>query len=96
MRAIWKLVVASALCLALACEQAAAEDIAALERKAADGDVAALFALGDMYERGDGVAHDMAMAAAYMQLSAEHGSGAAQYRLGLVQAIGLGVDANVT
>jgi len=38
----------------------------------------------------------MAMAAAYMQLAAEHGSGAAQYRLGLVQAVGLGVDANVT
>ena len=71
-------------------------DIAALERKAADGDGTALFALGDMYERGDGVAHDMAMAAAYMQLAAEHGSAAAQYRLGLVQAVGLGVEANVT
>lgn len=95
-RTIWKLAVASALWLAPACLQAASEDIAALERKAAGGDAAALFALGDMYERGDGVAHDMAMAAAYMQLAAEHGSAAAQYRLGLVQAVGLGVDANVT
>jgi hypothetical protein len=76
--------------------QAASGDIATLEQKAAGGDAAALFALGDMYERGDGVAHDMAMAAAYMQLAAEHGSGAAQYRLGLVQAVGLGVNVNVT
>jgi len=74
----------------------AAGDIAALEQKAAEGDAAALFALGDRYERGDGVAHDMAMAASYMQLAAEHGSTAAQYRLGLVQAAGLGVQANVT
>jgi TPR repeat protein len=96
MRAIWRLAVAGALWLAPACLQAAAEDMAALEQKAAGGDAAALFALGDMYERGDGVAHDMAMAAAYMRLAAEHGSGAAQYRLGLVQAVGLGVDANVT
>ena len=96
MRAIWTLAVASALLLAPACLQAASGDIATLEQKAAGGEAAALFALGDMYERGDGVAHDMTMAAAYMQLAAEHGSGAAQYRLGLVQAVGLGVDANVT
>jgi len=95
-RTIWKLAVASALWLTPTCLQAASEDVAALERKAADGDGTALFALGDMYERGDGVAHDMAMAAAYMQLAAEHGSAAAQYRLGLAQAVGLGVDANVT
>jgi hypothetical protein len=82
--------------LAPACLQAASEDVAALERKAASGDATALFALGDMYERGDGVAHDMAMAAAYMQIAAQHGSPAAQYRLGLVQAVGLGVEANVT
>lgn len=73
----------------------AAEDIAVLEQKAADGEAAALFALGDVYERGEGVAHDMTMAAAYMQLAAEHGSAAAQYRLGLVQAVGVGVEANV-
>lgn len=96
MRAIWTLAVASALWLAPVCLQAAAEDVAALEQKAAGGDAAALFTLGDMYERGDGVAHDMAMAAAYMQLAAQHGSSAAQYRLGLVQAVGLGIDANVT
>ena len=65
--------VASALWLAPVCLQAAAEDVAALEQKAAGGDAAALFTLGDMYERGDGVAHDMAMAAAYMQLAAQHG-----------------------
>ena len=54
------------------------------------GDAAALFALGDSYERGDGVVHDMAMAASYMQLAAERGWAAAQYRLGLVRAVGLG------
>ncbi len=96
MRAIWKWTVAGALWLAPTCLQAASEDFADLERKAAGGDAAALFALGDMYERGDGVAHDMAMAAAYMRLAAEHGSAVAQYRLGLVQAVGLGVEANVT
>jgi hypothetical protein len=96
MRTIWTLAVASALLLAPACLQAASGDIAALEQKAAGGDAAALFALGDAYERGDGVPHDMTLAAAYMQLAAERGSGAAQYRLGLVQAVGLGVDANVT
>jgi hypothetical protein len=95
MRAIWKWVVASALWLAPTCVQAA-EDVAVLERKATGGDTAALLALGDMYERGDGVAHDMTMAAAYMRLAAEHGSAAAQYRLGLVQAVGLGVEANMT
>jgi hypothetical protein len=74
----------------------AAEDVAVLEQKAAGGDTAALFALGDIYERGDGVAHDMTVAAAYLRLAAERGSVAAQYRLGLVQAVGLGVEANVT
>ena len=95
-RAIWTWVVAGALWLTPTCLQAAAHDIAALEQKAAGGDAAALFALGDRYERGDGVVHDMAMAASYMQLAAERGSAAAQYRLGLVQAVGLGVQANVT
>jgi len=95
MRAIWKWAVASALWLTPTCLQAA-EDVAALEQKAADGEAAALFALGDMYERGDRVAHDMTVAAAYMQLAAEHGSAAAQYRFGLVQVVGLGVEANLT
>jgi eukaryotic-like serine/threonine-protein kinase len=94
-RSIWTWAVAGALWLTPTCLHAAG-DIAALEQKAAEGDAAALFALGDRYERGDGVAHDMAMAASYMQLAAEHGSTAAQYRLGLVQAAGLGVQANVT
>jgi hypothetical protein len=96
MRAIWTFAVAGALWLMPACLQAASEDVAALERKAAEGDAVALFALGDRYERGDGVAHDMTMAASYMQLAAEHGSTAAQYRLGLGQLAGLGVQTNVT
>ena len=96
MQAIWKWVVVSTLWLSPTCLQAASEDFADLERKAASGDAAALFALGDMYERGDSLTHDMTVAVAYMRLAAEHGSAMAQYRLGLVQAVGLGVEANVT
>ena len=94
-RAIWTGAVAGALWLMPTCLPAAAQNITALEEKAAGGDAAALFALGDSYERGDGVVHDMAMAASYMQLAAERGWAAAQYRLGLVRAVGLGVQANV-
>lgn len=88
----WTVVLA--LCLVSA--PAASQDIAALESKAAGGDAAALFALGDRYERGDEVGHDMELAAAYMQLAAERGHAAAQYRLGLFQAAGLGSEANLT
>ena len=88
--------VAIVLGLAPACLHAASADIAGLETKAAAGDAAALFALGDLYERGDGIAHDMAMAAAYMRLAAERGYAAAQYRLGLAEATGLGAAADVT
>jgi Sel1 repeat len=95
-RPIWTWAVAIVLGMAPACPHAASEDIAGLERRAAEGDAAALFALGDRYERGEGVGHDMAMAAAYMRLAAEHGHPPAQYRLGLVEAVGLGVEANLT
>jgi hypothetical protein len=88
--------VAVVLGLAPACLHAASEDVAALERKAAAGDAGALFALGDRYERGDGVAHDMAMAAAFLRLAAERGHGPAQYRIGLADATGLGGAADVT
>ena len=87
--------VAIVLGLAPACLHAAT-DIAGLERQAAAGDAAALFALGDLYERGDGVGHDMTIAAAYLRLAAERGHATAQYRLGLVQAAGLGGPADVT
>src|SRR5262249_36580132 len=90
-----KSALAGALWLVPTCLQAG-EDIAPLERKAADGDAAALFALGDMYERGDGVTHDLVMATAYMRLAAERGYAAAQYRLGLSEAAGLGIAANLT
>lgn len=85
------------LCLVLAAVPAAAspEEIAALEGQARSGDAAALFALGDRYERGDEVDHDLALAAAYLRLAAERGLGAAQYRLGLMQAGGLGVEVDL-
>jgi len=88
--------VAIGLGLAPVCLHAESADIPALERQAAAGDAAALFALGDRYERGEGVAHDMAMAAAYMRLAAERGHAPAQYRLGLAEAAGLGGAADVT
>lgn len=88
--------VAVVLGLAPAGLHAASEDVAGLERKAAGGDAAALFALGDLYERGEGVGHDMAMAAAYLRLAAERGHAVAQYRIGLVDAAGLGTEANLT
>jgi hypothetical protein len=95
-RAIGTWVVAVVLGLAPAGLHAASEDVAGLERKAAGGDAAALFALGDLYERGEGVGHDMALAAAYLRLAAEHGHVLAQYRIGLVDAAGLGAEANLT
>jgi hypothetical protein len=88
--------VAIMLGLAPAGLHAAAKDVPGLERKAAAGEAAALFALGDLYERGDGVGHDMMMAAAYMRLAAERGYAPAQYRLGLVESAGLGTAANLT
>jgi hypothetical protein len=95
-RAIGTWAVAIVLGLSPACLHAQSEEIAALEVKAAGGDAASLFALGDRYERGDGVGHDMAMATAYMRLAAEHGNVPAQYRIGLVEAAGLGGEANLT
>src|SRR5262245_63667293 len=93
---MWTWAVAIVLGLIPACLHAASDDIAALERKAAAGEAAALFALGDLYERGEGVGHDMATAAAYMRLAAERGLAPAQYRLGLAEATGLGAAANIT
>jgi len=95
-RAIGTWVVAVVLGLAPVGLHAASEDVAGLERKAAGGDAAALFALGDLYERGEGVGHDMALAAAYLRLAAEHGHALAQYRIGLVDAAGLGGEADLT
>jgi hypothetical protein len=96
MREIGTWAVAIVLGLAPACLHAASEDVAVLERKAAEGEAAALFALGDLYERGDGIAHDMAMAAAYLRLAAERGHAPAQYRIGLLDSVGLGGAADVT
>ena len=71
--------------------EAASQDLQALERAAEGGDAEALFRLGDMHERADGVEHSVVLAAAYMRLAAERGSALAQYRLGLYHAAGLGL-----
>jgi hypothetical protein len=70
---------------------AAESEIEALRRAAAEGDAGALFSLADRHERGDGLEHDLAAAAAYLRLAAERGHPEAQYRLGLLYAGGVGL-----
>ena len=67
-------------------------DTKALTQAAQEGDADALFRLGDRYETGRGVEHDLAVAAAYMRLAALRGQIEARYRLGLDYAGGLGVE----
>lgn len=88
-RAIGRAAVATWLLVAA---PAWADDIDDLKAAAGRGDAAALFALADRYERGDGLPHDLARAADYLRLAAERGHGPAQLRLGLAYAAGLGVE----
>lgn len=90
-RVVWNAaVVAAGLALSLGLN-AAADEIDDLKAAAGRGEAAALFELGDRYERGDALPHDLTRSAAYMRLAAERGHGPAQYRLGLAYASGLGV-----
>ncbi len=88
---------ALALCVLapLTVRAAADEAVETLRRAAAAGDAAALYSLGDRYERADGLEFDLAMAAAHMRLAAERGYAPAQYRLGLFYAGGVGVPENL-
>jgi hypothetical protein len=70
---------------------AAAGDLEVLEQRAATGDAEALFALADRYERGDQLEQDLVVAAQLLQAAAERGHAGAQYRLGLMQAAGVGI-----
>jgi hypothetical protein len=82
----------AALVLGLGSSRAAADELDDLKAAAGRGEPQSLFDLGDRYERGDGLGHDLSRAAAYMRLAAERGLALAQYRLGLFYAAGLGVD----
>jgi hypothetical protein len=67
-------------------------DVPALEQRAATGDAEALFQLADLYERGDQIEQDLEIAAQLLQAAAQRGHAGAQYRLGLMQASGVGID----
>ena len=65
------------------------------EKKAAGGDVPALYSLGLMYEQGYGVAQDKYQAALCYRQAAEKGQVQAQYRLGYLYYHGQGVPRNL-
>lgn len=70
-------------------------DLAHDRAAAAAGDPTALVRLAERYEMGDGVPFDLAAAQSLLELAAERGDAAAQYRLGLLQAGGLAPDADL-
>ena len=65
------------------------------KKKAAGGDVPALYSLGLMYEQGYGVAQDKYQAALCYRKAAEKGHVQAQYRLGYLYYHGQGVPRNL-
>lgn len=74
---------------------ACAYDLDQLRQAASEGEPAALFRLGDLHERGEGVPRDLKRAFRYTRLAAERGHAEAQYRLGLYLATGLGDQADL-
>lgn len=68
--------------------------LAAWLPSAEQGDVEAQVIVGEIYERGLGVAPDFVAAARWYRLAAEAGSTRAQVNLGHLYEMGLGVDAN--
>ena len=65
------------------------------EKKAARGNVPALYTLGLMYEQGYGVTQDKSRAASCYRKAAEKGHVQAQYRLGYLYYHGQGVPRNL-
>jgi TPR repeat protein len=65
--------------------------IPALKEQAASGDAKAQFALGDLYEDGNGVPQDYAQAAAWYRKAADQGYAVAQLDLGVLYEHGNGV-----
>lgn len=64
------------------------------EFRAAEDEPKALYMIGVMYEKGEGVKSDYAEAAKWYQNAAEKGNASAQYRLGRLYERGLGVEQN--
>lgn len=64
------------------------------EFKALEEDAKALYMIGVIYEKGQGVAIDNAEAAQWYRKAADKGNPAAQYRLGRLYERGLGVEQN--
>jgi hypothetical protein len=64
------------------------------EFKNVDDDTKALYMIGVIYEKGQGVAIDHAEAAQWYRKAADKGYSAAQYRLGRYYERGLGVEQN--
>ena len=64
------------------------------EFKAVEEDARALYMIGVMHEKGDGVTTDLAAAASWFRKAADKGNASAQYRLGRLYERGLGVDQN--
>lgn len=62
------------------------------EFKAVDDDAKALYMIGIVYEKGQGVSVDHAEAAGWYRKAAEKGHAAAQYRLGRYYERGLGLE----
>lgn len=62
------------------------------EFKALEEDPKALYLIGIMYEKGQGVTADFTEAAKWYKASADKGNSSAQYRLGRLYERGLGVD----
>jgi uncharacterized protein len=64
------------------------------EFRAAEEDARALYMIGVMYEKGEGITLDSAEAASWFRKAADKGNASAQYRLGRLYERGLGVDQN--
>ena len=93
-----KVLVSVFLAIALLFGPAACTDVetreqrfANTEKKAAGGNVPALYTLGLMYEQGYGVTQDKSRAASCYRKAAEKGHVQAQYRLGYLYCHGQGV-----
>ncbi len=64
------------------------------EFRTAEEDIRALYMIGVMYEKGEGIMADPAEAGNWFRKAADKGSASAQYRLGRLYERGLGVDQN--
>ena len=72
------------------------KEFADMQKKAARGDVLALYATGRMFEQGVGVTRDCRQAARCYLKAAEKGQAQAQYRLGSLYYHGQGVPKDLS